>query len=127
MSIPEVRVPLQLDRPRILILDFNALCRVEEVTGVSLLVGQPAFSSMRMMRALVWAGLLHQDPTLTLEFVGNLIQEADAEEVLGAIMNAYDVAMPEPDTSEEGAPEGADPTSPQPGEVFGQSGGLTSV
>lgn len=122
MSIPKVRVPVLLDKPRTIVLDINALCRVEEVTGISMLVGQPAFSSLRIMRALIWAGLLHEDQTLTLERVGELIGEADTSDLLTSIMKAYDVAMPDPDNE---ASE-SDPTKPQAGATYGPSPDTTS-
>lgn len=119
MALPRVRVPVALDRPRTLVIDFNALCKVEEVTGVPMLVGQPAFSSMRVMRAMVWAGLLHEDPTLTEERVGEMIGDAGPDVVLGSIMEAYMVAMPDDDEdAEERDP--SDPTSLRPGEISGQ-------
>lgn len=123
MTIPRVRVPVQLDKPRTLVLSLNALCKAEEVTGINLLVGEPAFSSMRIVRALVWAGLLHEDPTLTLETVGDMIEGAGAEHVLDAIMLAYMRANEEVDQGEDAEP--ADPTSPQPGETSGPSGATT--
>jgi hypothetical protein len=126
MSIPLVRVLIQLDKPRTLILDFNALCRVEEVTGVSMLIGEPAFSSMRMMRALVWAGLLHEDPSLTVEHVGKLLGEADASDVLEKIVTAYAVSMPDAEVNEEGESEDLDPTNSPHGETSGQSAGTIS-
>ena len=126
MPLPRVRVSVQLDRPRTLVLDFNAYCRVEEVTGISLLVGQEAFSSMRMMRAIVWAGLLHEDPTLTLEGVGDLLQEANAEEVLGKIYVAYGLSLPDLDEDEEGESNDSDPPSPPTGEKSGPPADTTS-
>jgi hypothetical protein len=126
MSIPLVRVLIQLDKPRTLILDFNALCRVEEVTGVSMLIGEPAFSSMRMMRALVWAGLLHEDPSLTVEHVGKLLGEADASDVLEKIVTAYAVSMPDAEVNEEGESEDSDPINSPHGETSGQSAGTIS-
>lgn len=128
MSIPSVRVAVTLDKPRTLVIDFNALCRVEEVTGQSMLVGAPAFSSMIVLRALTWAGLLHEDPTLTLEAVGAMLGDADSGEMLDSIMEAYNAAMPEQDDDdEEDDSEESDPLKPQPGEVFGQSGDTTFV
>lgn len=121
MPIPRVKISVQLDKPRTLVISFNALCKAEEVTGQSFLVGEPAFSSMRVMRALVWSGLLHEDPTLTLDQVGDMIEAAGADVILSQIMAAYMAAMPEPD--EEGDGEPSDPPSPQPGEIFGQPEG----
>ena len=119
MALPQVRIPVDLDRPRTLVLDFNALCKVEEVTGINLLVGEAAFSSMRMVRAMVWAGLLHEDPTLSLHRVGEILQTSNMEKILDAIVKAYDAAMPEPEPDAE-APSDSDPTNPQPGGASGQ-------
>lgn len=114
MSLPRVKVPLVLDKPRTLVLSLNALCKAEEVTGVSLLVGQPTFSSIRMLRALVWAGLLWEDPLLQIEAVGDLIEEASADYVLTQIMLAYQNAMPDedPDAEEDDDDESDPPNSP---------------
>ena len=120
MPIPRVMVPIQLDRPRVLCMSFNALCKAEEVTGMSFLVGEPAFSSMRVMRALVWAGLLHEDPSLTIEKAGDLIEGVGADKVLGAIMDAYTRAMPDFKPEEDDA-EASDPPNPQRGGLSGQS------
>lgn len=110
MSVPRVKVPLRLDRERTLILSFNAMCKAEEVTGVNFLMGDVVFSSVRVLRALVWAGLLHEDPTLTLEQVGELIQDVGADEIVDTVMKAYAAAMPDaqPEAEEDDADE--DPT-----------------
>lgn len=101
MSLPRVKVPLRLDRDRTLVLSFNALCRAEEVTGCNFLMGEVTFSSIRVMRALVWSGLLYEDPTLTLEEVGDMIETAGADEVSKAIINAYAKAMPDATGAED--------------------------
>lgn len=120
MPIPRVRINVELDRPRTLVISLNALCKAEEVTGESFLAGEPAFSSIRVMRALVWAGLLHEDPTLTLDQVGDLIEEAGTDVILGKIITAYSASMPEADEDGEGDDEESDPPTPQPGAVFGR-------
>lgn len=108
--MPRVKIPLRLDRDRTIILSFNALCRAEEVTGVNFLMGEVTFSSVRIMRALVWAGLLHEDPILTLEQVGDMIEEAGADKISGLIISAYVAAMPEvKDDGEEGDDDDVDP------------------
>ena len=106
MSLPRVKVPLRLDRERTLILSFNALCRAEEVTGINFLMGEFTFSSVRVMRALVWSGLLHEDPTLTLEDVGDLIEAAGVDDIAREIINAFAAAMPKPNPEEN---DDADP------------------
>jgi len=64
------------------------------VTGINFLMGEFTFSSVRVMRALVWSGLLHEDPTLSLEAVGDMIEEAGADNVAKVIIKAFAKAMP---------------------------------
>jgi hypothetical protein len=64
------------------------------VTGINFLMGEFTFSSVRVMRALVWAGLLHEEPTLTIEAVGDMIEEAGADNVAKTIIEAFAAAMP---------------------------------
>jgi hypothetical protein len=61
-------VPIELDRPRSLVMDFEAMARFEDATGVSAW-SREAWNGTRYLPALVWAGLLHEDPDLTLEEV----------------------------------------------------------
>ena len=100
MSLPRVTVPLRLDRDRTLVLSFNALCRAEEVTGINFLMGDFTFSSVRVMRALVWSGLLHEDPSLSLEEVGDMIEEAGADGIAKQIIAAFVAAMPKVKTGD---------------------------
>lgn len=70
-------VPIQLDKARNLKLDFNALADADSVDGRAInefLSGQRG--SMAAIRALMWAGLKHEDPRLTVQEVGQLIQDA---------------------------------------------------
>lgn len=106
MSLPRVQIPLRLDRERTLVISFNALCQAEEVTGINFLMGEFTFSSVRVMRALVWAGLIHEDPNLTLPEVGDLIEEAGADKVARVIIDAFAAAMPKT------KPEDEDETDP---------------
>jgi hypothetical protein len=120
MKIARVKVPIELDRPRTLILSFNAFCKAEEVTGIPFLVEQPQFSSLSTVRALFWAGLLHEDPTLTLEQAGDFIEEVGMDTILDAVMKAYGVSMPETAPDDEEMDE-TDPTRPRPGDSSGAS------
>lgn len=97
MSLPRVKVQLRLqDKDRTLVLSFNALCMAEEVTNINFLMGENiTFSSLRVLRALVWAGLIHEDPNLSLGEAGDMIEEAGADNVTDAIIKAYAKAMPD--------------------------------
>lgn len=56
-------------RPRTLRFDTNSICDFEQVTGVS--VQQLSYrSGLHVTRALLWAGLKHEQPDLTLVKVG---------------------------------------------------------
>jgi hypothetical protein len=80
---------ITLDKERHLKLDLNAMVKFEEVTGKSLF-NQNALSELSSidMRALLWAGLAHEDPTLTLTDVGALITLENMDIVAKAITEA---------------------------------------
>lgn len=65
-------VLIELDRPRNLRLDTNALVKLEEILGrpISALDDNVG---MTEMRAILYAGLIHEDKSLTLETVGDLM------------------------------------------------------
>jgi hypothetical protein len=121
--LPEVRTTIHLDRPRTLVLDWNAYAEFEGVTGLSLLVDEITFDSMFKIRAIVWAGLLHEDPDLTIQNVGTLLSNCDSRVLMNKITEAVSRSMPEPvekKKKEEDADEPDRPTNPPPGAVFGQ-------
>lgn len=91
-------VEIKLDRTRKLRLDFNAVAEFEGVTGRSFLsyfVGQKEGEVLdrlgfREVRAMLWAGLQHEDPGLTLQATGNLIAEyAEGDTMFAKMQLAY--------------------------------------
>jgi len=73
-------IPIELDRKRWLVLDFNALAAIEEKTGKSTL--DPAFwesfpAGAGDIRLFLWAALRRDDPELTLEGAGKLIHQGN--------------------------------------------------
>lgn len=66
----------------ILVLDFNALCEFEDVSGKP--VGDVLDSLQRGkivardMRALIWAGLKQRHPDVTLELAGRILSSNPA-------------------------------------------------
>lgn len=90
---PEVRITL--DRDRTLILDLNAMCDFEEVTGKNMLKGMETEFSSLDLRALLWACLKHDDEELTLEQVGGMIHGGNMESISEQLMDAWLSAMPE--------------------------------
>lgn len=67
------------DRPRTLRYDVNALADVEPLIGGSIFMVLSQESNVirfSVLRALLWAGLKHEDAGLTLNQVGVLMQTA---------------------------------------------------
>jgi hypothetical protein len=91
-------VPLTLDKPRTLVLGFNACVLIEDQTGENVL--SPTYwrkVTPKRVRAALWAALLHEeDPTLTLERVGDLLTEHMDRwvEIKDALIDAWEQAMP---------------------------------
>lgn len=66
-------VTIELDRPRRLLYDLNALAEIEERLniGVDQIGNLPA--KAKVIRVLLWAGLIHEDPGLTVEQAGAMV------------------------------------------------------
>lgn len=87
-------VTVKLDKQRKLKYTFNAFCELEEALGRPLASFQSNEFKMKDLRALVWAGLLHETPELTLEEAGDLIDQAESiEEVANAVSAAIEAAL----------------------------------
>lgn len=71
-------VTIRLDKSRNLLFNFNAICELEEEIGRPITHLQDSNIGFREIRALLWAGLRHEDPSLTIEDAGNLINEAES-------------------------------------------------
>lgn len=91
-------VTIELDKPRRLRFDLNALADLEGVLGLG--IGQIFKEEMigvRVIRALLWAGLKWEDRGLTLERVGTLLNsylesEGTLQGLLDKIMEALTAA-----------------------------------
>ena len=78
----------ELDKPRKLRLETNALSDAEQVLDMGIGRVMQKELGIAMIRALLWAGLKWQDPGLTLTKVGGLmnvyLENGGDLEVLGA-------------------------------------------
>jgi hypothetical protein len=106
---PEILITL--DKPRRLRFDVNAMATFEELTGLNLLKESARNQiekdiSVKQFRAFLYACLVHEDKTLTLEQVGRLITTDNMQEILDKIGEAKKAAAPEPEL------EGAKKTRP---------------
>jgi len=77
--------PITLDKPRTLKLDFNAFCDAEGVVGHTVIRTDLGMSEIR---ALLWAGLKHEDRTLTVAKVGEMISGKDLQPVMEVVTTA---------------------------------------
>lgn len=91
------------DKMRRLVFDFNAQAAFEKITGVSVFDKKAMRTSSRIVRALLWAELLHFDeevvfdefgeivnpPELSLNAVGSLITNANLREVNRKVFAAF--------------------------------------
>ena len=76
---------ITLDRPRNLKLTFNAMCEAEGVLKHAVVRGD---FGLEDIRALLWAGMKHEDRSLTLNRVGDLMNEADIPLVMEQLAEA---------------------------------------
>ena len=83
-------VPVELGgQTRHLVYDLNALCRLrDEGVGFDKLNEQD-MADPRLVRKLVWAGLLEENPDLTLDAVGKWIDLQNLATVAGAFTDAF--------------------------------------
>lgn len=99
--MPVNSIPITLDRARHMRYDFNALCLLEETLGIAvadlpkILRGKVRFTALR---ALLYAGLAHEDDALTLDNVGDMLEAlrkkpAALGEVAGVIRMAFEAAF----------------------------------
>ena len=66
-------VLIELDRPRNIRMDTNALVKIEEILGRPLSTMSEMTTGIKEMRIMLYAGLLHEDKSLTLDMIGDLM------------------------------------------------------
>ena len=101
-------VPVDLDKPRMLRIDFNAMCRAEQISGLSFLDWNAELTGTRL-KALVWASIVYEPGERRLEYdeVGDALN-AKFLDVMAAVTEAWLNSMPEPEEPTEDPPP-ADP------------------
>lgn len=84
-----MKVPVFLDRLRHLKFDLNSLCVLEEKFGnIEKALQELERGVMRAVRVILWAGLCHEDPDLTEEDVGKLVNIDNLDMVGIALLKA---------------------------------------
>lgn len=85
-------VEINLDRPRHLRYTLNALSEIEDKLGIPLTEIGKTPLGIKAVRVILWAGLIHEDPDLTVEAVGDLVDFGNFEEVQLKIAEAFEAA-----------------------------------
>lgn len=88
---------IRLDRTRIIRFNLNALAEFEDAMGMSALKAMQKVQnedgsttvSFKLVRALLWAGLTHEDERLTLKKAGELFEAADGTNLMEKITNVF--------------------------------------
>lgn len=87
-------ITITLDKPRTLRYGMNALAKIEDLTGKSILALDLNKVGIKDLLAIIYGGLYHEDKTLTIEKVGDLIDEYSdlttiAEKIGEALIQAF--------------------------------------
>ena len=91
-------VTIELDRPRTLRYGINALAKVEDLTGKSVMALVLSNVGITDLLVIIYAGLYHEDKTLTVEAVGDLIDEySDINTVADKVGKALTLAFGKPE------------------------------
>lgn len=99
-------------RTAVLRYDMNAICELEEAIGgpVTTLLSDAKRLGFREIRALVWAGMLHGEPTNTLAKVGAWIDAARFADIAKVAAEALSAALKidgaeDDDSTDRGEPD----------------------
>jgi len=117
-NIREKKIFVELDKKRELRFDLNAMAELEEIYGdfQETMDTLNKKISIKAMRALLYAGLKHEDESLTLKKVGSMVKMSDLAMLTQKITEAFVADMPDqkdleklPDNNKTGAIRGDAP------------------
>lgn len=101
-----VKITLTDGVERTIKFTLNAMAELEDRYGsVEEAFKQLDNNSIKAVRCILWAGLIHEDPDLTEQQVGNLIDIQYMQELMTSLGDAFDADMPEA----EKLPESTEP------------------
>lgn len=91
----EVKLTLNDGVERTLKFDLNAMAELEDEYGsVDAAFEMLDKNSIKAVRFILWAGLMHEDPSLTLKQVGSLIDVQYLQELMGSLGEAFQADLP---------------------------------
>ena len=91
-----VKITLLDGVERTLRFTLNAMAELEDRYGsVDAAFAELDKGSIKAVRFILWAGLMHEDPNLTEQQVGNLIDIQYMQELMNSVETALDTDLPE--------------------------------
>lgn len=91
--VKKTQVELHLGgKPRVWKWNYNAIAELSEVRSAT---GNPIESDVSQLRAVLWAGLVWNEPKLTLQQVGDWLDESDTGVISGELSRALENSKPE--------------------------------
>lgn len=95
-----VKITLKDGVEREIRFTLNAMAELEDRYGsVDEAFKQLDRNSIKAVRCILWAGLIHEDPDLTEQQVGNLIDIQYMQELMESLGTAFDSNMPAPENT----------------------------
>lgn len=118
---PIKRVPIELDKPRTMLIDWNAMFMIEEAitkrkggAWISLQdLGDVKMLSIADMRTIIWGSLIHEDEALTEKQVGAMVHPQNSgyvcDKLAELLSGDEDDEEEKPASSGGSAKNGSDP------------------
>lgn len=94
-KVRPVKVSIMLDKKRHLLYDMNAFAELEEIFGtIEEALTELGKGKIKALRAILWAGLIHEDEALTEKQVGTIIGFGDLADIALALNKSIASALP---------------------------------
>ena len=98
----DIKITLSDGVERTIKFDLNAMAELEDRYGsVDAAFKKLDENSIKALRFVLWAGLIHEDPNLTEQKVGSLIDMRYMTEMLETLGDAFTADMPVPENTPE--------------------------
>ena len=87
-------ITVELDKPRTLRYGMNALAKIEDITKKSIVSIDLNNIGIKDLLAIIYAGLYHEDKSLTLDKVGDIVDEySDMNTIAEKVGEAFTLAF----------------------------------
>lgn len=107
-SREDIKITLSDGVERTIKFDLNAMAALEEIYGsVDKAFEELDKNSIKALRCVLWAGLMHEDENLTEKQVGSLIDIRLMNEIVTSLGSAFEADMPNAESA--GVVTSADP------------------